>query len=284
MKKCKDFNNISKELRDQFTLGKNQTKVFRVLGVRKVGDEIIIPSMVKIPSVDIIYDPHSEQFVDICMVKNAYPNPTTGKYDQYRIEFNKSNGGCFVLKGSNPYHRELYMFLALSNYNASNKNRNKTVTAFYEELNISAEVESKMEMEKNRMACMNFVFTASASQLKLLGNKLGLNSYKTIADLKRFLMQKVERNANSFYEVMISVERVGEVPILINQLLEAKIIKYDTSRHLWVHTDGGDKIHIGTRGIPKAEQILVFAEFLNSEKGKAVKQKLEKLTEIEEDK
>ena len=277
MKKSVDFNNISDELRDKYSLKPGDVKVFEVLGIHedKEGKKKI-PSMVFIPNRDTIFDESSNEFVDIANLVTAFPSPD-GKYSFKDIVFTRRGSGMISCSGRSAIDRELYMYLALCNYNKSNPNRDPGIKPLFRELNIDAESTAKLEAAAEISKLQTWLFEATPSQVKALGSKLGLRGWKAISQLKVQLMGIINDTPDHVASLITEVERAGDMPELIQTLIDEGLIKYSGSKHAWVYSSGEGKIKTGVRGVNKPEQLDIFAEWLNSDEGSETASALRKL-------
>jgi hypothetical protein len=266
MKTSHDFNNISPELRKQFTLKRDEVKIFEILGISTDAEgKKLIPNMVSIPTRDTVYDSFLEEYVDIANLKTGYPN-ADGSYNFDKIWFTRRSNGMIALSGKSAKDRELYMYLAMSNHNESNDDRDPQARAFFRERSLEAEAKTEIEQAMEKQEIMSWLFKATDSQVKLLSRELGLSGYKTVAEIKVALMELINNNYNAVAPAITKVEKVGDMPELLDKALEAKVIKYDGRKHAWTYaSEKGGTIKAGVRGANKADQNIAFAEWLNSE-------------------
>lgn len=267
MKKSVDFNNISDELRKEYTLKPGDVRIFEVLGIHedKEGNKRI-PSMVFIPNRDTIFDKPQNEFVDIANLVTAFPSPD-GKYSFKDIIFTRRGNGMISCNGRSAIDRELYMYLALCNYNKSNPDRDPAIKPLFRELNVDAESRAKLEVAAGKTKLQAWLFEASVAQVKALGLKLGIRGWKVISELKVQIMGVIDSNPDHVSGLITDVERAGDMPELVQSLLDSGLIKYSGSKHAWVYSSGEGKIKPGVRGAKKPEQLEIFAEWLNSEEG-----------------
>ncbi len=278
MKTSHDFNNISAELRKQFTLKRDEVRIFEILGISTDSEgKKLIPNMVSIPTRDTIYDPYLEEYVDIANLKTGYPN-SDGTYNFEKIWFTRRSNGMIALSGKSAKDRELYMYLGMSNDNQSNPDRDPSARAFFRERSLEAEAKSEIEAAMEKQEVMSWIFKATDSQVKLLSRELAITGYKTVAEMKVAVMELIEENYNAVAPKITKLEQVGDMPDLINKALEAKVIKYDGRKHAWTYaSEKGGKIKSGVRGASKTEQNIEFAKWLNSEEGAKAAATIEEL-------
>lgn len=268
MKKAQDFNNISDDLRKKFTLKRDDVKIFEVLGISTDAEgKKVIPNMVSIPTRDVIYDEASGQYVDIANLKTGYPNPD-GSYNFDKIWFTRRGNGMIALSGKSAKDRELYMYLAMSNYNQSNPDRDVSMKAFYKERDIEAEAKQEITSAMERTEVLDWVFKAKNAQVKLLVKELGLKGFKSVSEMKVAIMGMVTNNYIAVAAKIDKVEDVGDMPDLIDAAVEAKLVKYDGRKHAWIYVGQEGTIKSGVRGANKNDQKIAFAQWLNSEDGK----------------
>ena len=268
MKKSNDFNNITDEFRKRYTLKRDEVKIFEILGISTDAEgKKLIPNMVSIPTRDIIWDDVQEEYVDIANLKTGYPN-ADGTYNFEKIWFTRRSNGMIACSGKSAKDRELYMYLAMSNYNESNPNRDPSVKPFYRERSLEAEAKSEIEQAMEKQEVMSWLFKATDSQVKLLSRELGQTGFKTVAEMKVGIMELIDTNYNAVAPAITKLEKVGDMPALISAALEAKVIKYDGRKHAWTYaSEKGGTIKAGVRGATKPEQNIAFAEWLNSKEG-----------------
>lgn len=268
MKKSADFNNITDEFRKRYALKRDDVKIFEILGISTDAEgKKLIPNMVSIPTRDIIWDDVQEEYVDIANLRTGYPN-ADGTYNFDKIWFTRRSNGMIACSGKSAKDRELYMFLSMSNYNESNPNRDPSVKPFYRERSLEAEAKSEIEMAMEKQEVMSWLFKATNSQVKLLSIELGQTGLKTVAEMKVAIMELIEKSYNQVAPLMTKIDKVGDMPALVESAVSAKLIKYDGRKHAWTYaSEKGGTIKSGVRGANKAEQNIAFAQWLNSEEG-----------------
>ena len=87
--------------------------------------------MKNVPPKDRIVDPITNDFVDIASIKTI---GVGGKLSFYDIVFERDFNGILILDGSKISDHEMYEYLELTNYNASNPNRSEDVIPIFERL------------------------------------------------------------------------------------------------------------------------------------------------------
>lgn len=234
--KAVDYNKLSTKMERK--LAPNERATYRVKGVRPDPDnygKFLMPSALQIPSVDIIFDKETKEFVTIAAIERS---DTDGNAVFLNIVFSAGNFGYLFLDGKNPTHQKIYQFLELCNYNESNPDRNdengeKEVQFF--------RVDTKKEAIKERserkliVKAMNLALEMDDKKAKEVAMALGIPS-EDIDEIRNDIEAYAEDNPADFLDV---AERATvEVESLLKEAIKKGIIVNNTNAQVfeWAET------------------------------------------------
>ena len=103
--KAELYNNYSKELIKKIPRG--STVMYKLSDIQPDPDNegrFLIPAYRNVPSTDEIYDPVSDDYVQIAYITNVKAD---GEAVLGEINFTRMGGGCIVLNGNNPTHQKI---------------------------------------------------------------------------------------------------------------------------------------------------------------------------------
>jgi hypothetical protein len=162
MIKTKEYNNVKTPPQ----LKRNEVKVFQYLNVKpdkQNPGKVIMPSIHMIPEVDRVYDKESDDYIDIASIGSL---GVGGKPVFNTIQFTKKDRGLLALRGNKTGDREIYQYLMMSNYNASNPDRDTSVVPLYKLMEPKKEAADSRKQRTLRRDAMNVAAELSAAEVR----------------------------------------------------------------------------------------------------------------------
>jgi hypothetical protein len=298
MKVVGEFNNVSKRLRDELApkLKQGERKTFQMLnGVKdlhpKSGQETNVYAMLypktTLPSKDRIYDPyytpkgwkHGEEvggYVDIGMVR------TVEKGEPKKFEFFRPGIGPnlflgkFTLKQGNVIEEDWYEFLCLSNFNAKNPYRDKSIDPLFEPIDVLAESKDKKKILDDRRDALNIASDMDATEAREIADSFNWPYISEPEIVKQKVYDYADKHPTEFLTAFKNP--ATRIMAAMKKAVDANIIKiYPLKKQvLWAADDS----IIATLVYDSPDEWLkTFVDFLTTSKngGKiqaAIKQKL----------
>lgn len=233
MIKTKEFNNV--ETLPSFK--RNEIKVFRYLNVKpdpQNKGQFIMPSMAFMPKVDRVYDPKKDDYVDIANIKAL----GVGGVPQIEaIAFSKQTQGKLMLRGNKTGDKEIFEYLSLSNYNASNPNRDTSVVPLFELVEPAKKAQDARKDRNLRRDAMNVAAELSASEVREFISSLNKDETRDMSILRDELEIMAEKDPRKF--ISLSKDKSKSIQSNVKKAIDKKIIRFDkaTSEFKWVGTD-----------------------------------------------
>jgi hypothetical protein len=271
MIKTKEFNNIEKPP----MLKRDEVKVFQYLNVKNDPQnpgKKIMPSVAMMPKVDRIYDPVSEDYVDIAAIKNL---GVGGKPILNTIAFYKELEGKLLLRGNKTGDLEIFQYLMLSNYNKSNENRDKSVVPLFELVQPKKKATDARKQRNLRRDAMNVAAELSAAEVREFTASLNKDEKRDISILRDELEVMAEKDPTTF--MTLSKDKNKSIQANCKSAIDKKVIRFDkaTSTFIWVAT--GETIVQVPRST-KSSYLQGFTNFVLSNKnGELVYEEIVKL-------
>ncbi len=254
MKKHLDWNNISKESMPP-KLKKGEKAIYKILGIK--GDPsnpetYRIPSAVNVPGKDRVYDSIKEEYVDIANIKSV---GVGGKMKCHNVWFVKEYNGTLILDGSKRDDSEIYEYLELSNYNASNENRSEDVKPIYARVNPTATAETARKTRTTRRQALNVAAEMSASDIRDFSALMGWNDNQDLVILRDLVEDYADKSPSEF--IKKSKNKQNSLSALINRADKASVIKFDGRSNGWKWADSNEVICSVARGTDRVEGLVV---------------------------
>jgi len=254
MKKHQDWNDISKESMPP-KLKRGEKAVYRILGIK--GDParpetFKIPSAVNVPGKDRVYDSTKDEYVDIANIKSV---GVGGKMKCHSVWFQKEYNGVLVLDGSRRDDAEIYEYLELCNYNASNKNRSQDVKAIFERVNPTAQAEEKRKTRSTRRQALNVAADMNAADVRDFAATMGWDDKQDLVVLRDLIEDYADNNPTEF--IKKSKNKQNSLSALINRAKKAGVLKFDNRSNGWKWADSNEVICTVARGTDKVEGLVV---------------------------
>ena len=254
MKKHQDWNDISKESMPP-KLKRGEKAVYRILGIK--GDPsrpetFKIPSAVNVPGKDRVYDSTKDEYVDIANIKSI---AVGGKMKCHSVWFQKEFNGVLILDGARRDDAEIYEYLELCNYNASNANRSQDVKAIFERVNPTAQAEKKRQTRSTRRQALNVAAEMNAQAVRDFAASMGWNDKQELVVLRDLVEDYADANPTDF--IKKSKNKQNSLSALINRANKSGVIKFDARSNGWKWADSSEVICNVARGTDRVEGLVV---------------------------
>lgn len=254
MKKHQDWNDISKESMPP-KLKRGEKAVYRILGIK--GDPsrpetFKIPSAVNVPGKDRVYDSLKEEYVDIANIKSV---GVGGKMKCHSVWFQKEYNGVLVFDGSRRDDAEIYEYLELCNYNASNRNRSQDVKPIFERVNPTEQAEKKRKTRSTRRQALNVAAEMNAADVRDFAATMGWDDKQDLVVLRDLIEDYADTNPTEF--IKKSKNKQNSLSALINRAKKSGVLKFDNRANGWKWADTNEVICNVARGTDKVESLVV---------------------------
>ncbi len=271
MIKTKEYNNVG----TQPTLKRDEVKVFQWLKVKpdpQNKGRVIMPSIALVPNVDRVYDAKEDDYVDIANISTL---GVGGKPVFAPIAFERKTKGRLLLKGSKTGDREVYQFLMMSNYNASNPNRDKSVTPLFELVEPNKKAEESRKSRTLRREAMNVAAELSAAEVREFVASLNKDEKRDISILRDELETLAEKDPKQF--IAMSKDKNKSIQANVKLAMDKKIIAFDKESMTFNWVSTGEAIVQVPRSSKKS-YLQGFTNFVLSNKnGDSVYEEIVKL-------
>lgn len=271
MRKTDLFNNVSDSLLEKTKLKKDEIVRYRIISTARhpLTGEFIIPSAVSIPATDEIWDQELQEFVNIAAIDRISPD---GSVSFENIWFYGSDFGILTLAGGSAKAQNLHSYLALSNYNASNPNRNTQVEPFYELMDENAKSETERKTRNLKREALNIAADLSIDDVKTYIAALGKDDTRKVEVMRNELEMFADRFPKEFLELMDNKQ--ATLKAVINRALNKNIITFDVeqSRFSWANGEVIVTVSRSTQG-DNVEDLLTY--LISSTKGEKILQTIQ---------
>lgn len=271
MIKTKVYNNVGA----QPTLKRDEVKVFQWLKVKpdpQNKGRVIMPSVALVPNIDRVYDAKKDDYVDIANISTL---GVGGKPIFAPIAFERKTKGRLLLKGSRTGDREVYQFLMMSNYNASNPNRDKNVTPLFELVEPNKKAEESRKSRTLRREAMNVAAELSAAEVREFVASLNKDEKRDISILRDELETMAEKDPKQF--IAMSKDKNKSIQANVKLAMDKKIIAFDKESMTFNWVSTGEAIVQVPRSSKKS-YLQGFTNFVLSNKnGDSVYEEIVKL-------
>ena len=233
MKKFEQVNAVSASLLDKTKLKKGQTVVYKMANIQRNPwnpNEVIIPSAVGVPPVDQIWDEEKQDYVDIAAIRRVDKN---GNHTYHDLWFWGSQGGHWTLRGGVAEDQEIHSFLALSNYNGANPNRDVTKEIIYVLVDEEKKAIDESRKRNLKREALNVAADLSPEEVKDYVAALGKDDSRKVAVLRDELEAFADRDPAGFLELINNKQAVMKASI--NRAIKKGVIIFndEQSRFEW---------------------------------------------------
>ena len=254
---------------------RGQTVVYRLTDIKPDPfneGEYLIPLNKNVPSTDQTYDPTTDNYIPIAYITGVEAN---GEAKFGNIFFQKVNGGCLILKSSNPQHQKMYQYLELCNWNKSNNNRSTDYPTWFEKIDDQEEAKSS---RSERKIILNALRTADAldfNQVRSIAAMLGFKLNQSEDELRDLVEDYAGYEPEKFLSMVEQQTNSAEADI--RQAVDLQILKHNKSSAKFVWVDTKEEVFTYKKRIG-VKPFQEFAEHLlteNKEMYDAIKSRLQ---------
>ena len=229
--KAELYNNYSKELIKKIPRG--STVMYKLSDIQPDPDNegrFLIPAYRNVPSTDEIYDPVSDDYVQIAYITNVKAD---GEAVLGEINFTRMGGGCIVLNGNNPTNKKIYQYLELSNSNLSNKNRVTSKSGFFKKADEKADAISERKERKIILQAMQKASNLNTDDVKFVASSLGMKLNKSEDELRNDVEEFAEFNPEDFLN--ITLQQTNRTESLVREAVDLRIITHNqkSAKFVW---------------------------------------------------
>ena len=254
---------------------RGQTIVYRLTDMKPDPDndgEYLIPLNKNVPATDQTYDPVTDSYIPIAYITGVEAN---GEAKFGNIFFQKVNGGCLLLKSSNPQHQKMYQYLELCNWNRSNENRSIDYPTWFEKVDDQEEAKTS---RSERKLILNALKTADAldfNQVRTIAAMLGLKLNQSEDELRDLVEDYAGYEPEKFLSMVEQQTNSAEADI--REAVDLQILKHNKSSAKFVWVDTKEEVFTYKKRIG-VKPFQEFAEHLlteNKEMYDAIKSRLQ---------
>jgi hypothetical protein len=219
-----------------------------------------LPFVLGIPTRDRIID-EDDNIVDIAYITNYSfgNNPVFGE-----IQFTKAMGGTITLAGGKVEDQKMYEFMELSNYNASNPNRDQTVNPLFKRVDYKKD---KADERKQRTLLVEAIGAATKlNKVESARIAIALNIVAEDADELAIRIEEfAERNPAKFLAMLENADLA--IMEVADAAKKAGLISVDTQARK-ISSSSGSTLYTWApeAGVDWKEK---FVQFTKSEEGQA---------------
>ena len=254
---------------------RGETVVYRLTDIKPDPDnegEYLIPLNKNVPATDQTYDPVTDSYIPIAYITGVEAN---GEAKFGNIFFQKVNGGCLILKSSNPQHQKMHQYLELCNWNRSNENRSIDYPIWFEKVDDQEEAKTS---RSERKIILNALKTADAldfNQVRSVASMLGLKLNQSEDELRDLVEDYAEYEPQKFLSMV--EQQTNEVEANIREAIDLQILKHTKSSAKFVWVDTKEEVFTYKKKIG-VKPYTEFADYLlteNKEVYDAIKKRLQ---------
>lgn len=237
MKKTEVYNNLPKEVLDRHKLPKGTKAIYRLRGIKPDPDNpgrFLIPFQVNVPpqgrvAVKVGKEEEVEYF-DIAAIQTVLPNKKVKMYD---ILFTKQNAGVIEIDGGTTLADQLYPYLEMSDYNESNEQRDRSVSAIYYRVDHEKEAINNRKRRNKMKEALDVAYGFKDNEVIEFADANGFDSRKKISELRDEIEAYAEKNPVEFLEK--SANKQNAIKATIKRALSKGVIEFDKpdSKFVW---------------------------------------------------
>tara|TARA_B100001287_G_C22608054_1_gene493743 strand:- start:226 stop:1062 length:837 start_codon:yes stop_codon:yes gene_type:complete len=254
---------------------RGQTVVYRLTDIKPDPfneGEYLIPLNKNVPSTDQTYDPTTDNYIPIAYITGVEAN---GEAKFGNIFFQKVNGGCLILKSSNPQHQKMYQYLELCNWNKSNNNRSTDYPTWFEKIDDQEEAKSSRSERKIILNALRTADELDFNQVRSIAAMLGFKLNQSEDELRDLVEDYAGYEPEKFLSMVEQQTNSAEADI--RQAVDLQILKHNKSSAKFVWVDTKEEVFTYKKRIG-VKPFQEFAEHLlteNKEMYDAIKSRLQ---------
>tara|TARA_R100001510_G_C7650660_1_gene208195 strand:- start:1829 stop:2650 length:822 start_codon:yes stop_codon:yes gene_type:complete len=264
MKTYNDINAIDKKTKPT-ALKKGESATYRLMGVEinsKDPSKSKIPCSQNVKNRDRIWDANKNEFVDIALIDSIGPNGATYK----QVWFEVSAMGTIVLNGGSVKENEIYEYFELCNYNASNPNRDETITPVFFRVDPKKASEAARKDRTTKRQALNIAAEMGAADIRNFVAMMGWDENRDLIVLRDKVEEYAESHPDEF--VRRSKNKQNAIYALISRAKSARVITFDASSNTWKWVDSQEQICTVARGTKRDDSLV--AHLVESDNGSEV--------------
>jgi hypothetical protein len=259
MKKVKDWNDVPKAELKKLAINKHSRITFQLTGM-PLDETTRIPTPPRvraIPSQDRVQI--GDEFYSIGYIDrvNADGSPVFGN-----ITFTSSENGMKALNPKSAKHAELIEYLLLSNYNASNPNRDTSVAPMYKVLDATADAKAENDTIDELTEALVLAKTMKVAELKAFGASRSWDLKQGTEVLKNRVKKFAKNNPRGF--LAAADPKNVHIRAVLSKAETDGIISFNRQVNGFVYKDSGDIITTFARS-KNFDQYTAFAAWMNED-------------------
>lgn len=282
MKVVGKFNDVSPEIKPA-PLKRGEVAMYRLLNGKldyARRDESGKPVMtygksIRIPTLDRIFDPGKNEFVDIGVVQEFTNNIVTRTKAYYATTGGDYiNNGIFQFSGDSNSDVEFYEFFEMSNLNKSFKHRDTSIEPVFERVDTDKENKEKLNKVTARTEALIAFSNMSVAELRDFSAQMNWDELSEPLVLKTQVGSFADSDPENFLKILNDDQFA--LRALVKSALTKSVIGYDPVQHriIWANTD---QTVAKLDRVDGKNHVDVFAEWLaTSSNGSSVKSSIEK--------
>lgn len=267
MKKTALYNNLPDEVIAKTKLRPGETVSYRLVGLSvnpMDPSRLAIPSLKSVPSIDQIWDPVTESYIDIAAVKSVDPD---GTHNMHKIYFYGNSGGTITLYGGRAIDQEIHSYLSICNYNKSKEGRDETKEPIFELIDEGRRSETERKSRNIKREALNAAADLSADEVRDYIAALGMDDSGKIEVLRNHLEEMADKVPTQFMELISNKQAVMKATI--NRALAKNAIVFNPEQSRFVWPNGEVILTVSrTTGGNHIEELVSFC--VSSAKGEKV--------------
>jgi hypothetical protein len=267
MKKTTLYNNLPDEVIAKTKLRPGEVVSYRLVGLAANPmdpSRLAIPSMKSVPSIDQIWDPVTENYVDIAAVKSVSPD---GTHRLHKIYFYGSSGGILTLYGGRAADQEIHSYLSLCNYNKSKEGRDEAKEAIFEVVDENKRSEVERKSRNIKREALNIAADLSPEEVRDYIAALGMDDTGKIEVLRNQLEEMADKIPAQFMDLIGNKQAMMKAAI--NRALAKNVIMFNPEQSRFVWPNGEVILTVSrTTGGNHIEELVSFC--VSSAKGEKV--------------
>ena len=233
MKKTENYNQVSPKMLEGAKLKRGESVSYRVVSIQRNPAnpaEVLIPAAINVPPVDQVWDEEKQDYVDIAAIKRISKD---GNHLYHDIWFYGSQGGHINLRGGVAEDQEIHEYLSISNYNASNPNRDTSKEAIFELVDDVRRTDAERKLRNAKRDAMNAAADLDVEEVKDFIAAIGKDETLPIGILRNEVELFAETDPVTFMETLGNKDIA--VKATLNRAIKSSAVLFDSeqSRFTW---------------------------------------------------
>lgn len=278
MKKTSVFNNVSAKFLKEVdsTFKRNETVAFHLVGKQQkpwAPGQWLIP-MQNVPSVDVVFDPHANEYKEIAYIVRLLPNDGFELGEIIVSEASRPTPGAITLRGDVVKDRELYRYLYMSNFwDRADRDDSKDLILRLERPGEKAAVATKDR--KDMVKAVAFAVNMTKADIVNYASAKGKDPSLDESILRDFVEASAVSDPVAFLHEVKSNRTT--VKAAINKAVTKKHLQWDAKTSSWKWAATKEQILSVPRNKSKFKVDHFVSFILEHENGPSVLQSIESL-------